>query len=252
MKCNRCDTNKDVSQFRNHSGYKSGHESYCKTCMNFARTMRKYSISKNTLKYLYSHKQCMCCGERFINNKQRHIHHTVQGVQGLICTHCNTIIRQETEEDLQRIKDVLVYIKSPRKPVCLLNKLPNRIQHNNRLAIQCKNTNIGARYCTKCKKYYTLESFYTSNPRICCNCRREGRRLSYSRPVKESKKMVTNCDCCKSELKKKHIHHVGNIAYGIVCNRCNSLLKDESKTHTDRLLSCIHWINQDKYKILPT
>lgn len=203
----------------------------------------------------------MCCGETFKSNKQRHIHHTEQSAQGLVCIHCNYILGQETEEDLQRIEQALTYMKSTRENLLDRDNQQERLRDFGRafkVTTESSETlRCDSKMCSHCKRILTKDSFRTrkesSNTRsICWDCGRSNDRLSHSKQAMRARDAASNCACCGCELiGKKCLHHVGDVVYGVVCNRCNQLLGDESERRKTQLLVCKLWIeSQLEYDIV--
>lgn len=256
MKCRRCNQEKELNCFYKASRNKSGFEHICKSCKSIEINARRYGISESFLEYLYSHEQCMCCDAQFTNNKCRHIHHTAQGVRGLVCIHCNHILGQETDEDLQRIEQALAYMKTSRE------NLLDRDNQQERLRIfgkasklveeSSETTRCESRTCSQCKRILTKESFRTDSRRtrkVCIDCQRSNIRLSQSQQATEARNNASYCACCDCELvaKKKCVHHVGDTVLGVVCNRCNQLLGNESEQRMMRLLACKLWIEDSQW-----
>ena len=253
MKCRRCKLNKDESQFYKSKRNISGYEHICKPCKSIDVNARRYGISESFLEYLYSHEQCMCCGEKFVTAKQRHIHHIHQGVQGLICIHCNFILGQETEKDLQRINLALAYMKSYRENLLDRDNQQERLRKFGMASNFVEESSETIRYesktCSQCKRILTKESFYADSlctRKVCWDCQRSNVRLSSSKQAMEARNKASNCACCDCELTgKKCMHHVGDTVYGVVCNRCNLVLGNESEQRKMRLLACKLWIESD-------
>ena len=250
MKCRRCELNKDFSQFYKSKRNKSSYEHICKPCKSIEISAKRYGISESFLEYLYSHEQCMCCGEKFESKKTRHIHHTDQGVQGLVCIHCNHILSQETEEDLQRINLSLAYMKSYRENLLDRDNQQERLRDFGRaskLVVESSETiRCGTKQCSLCERFLTTESFNTDKRhtrKVCLDCQRSNVRLSQSKQAKEARDKASNCACCDCELTdKKCVHHINDTVYGVVCNKCNQLLGNESEQRKMRLLACKLWI----------
>jgi len=252
MKCRRCKNDKDLSMFYKHKRTKTGHEYICKPCRNLLHNARIYGISEWFIEYLYSHEQCMCCDEMFTSNKDRHIHHNDQGVQGLICIHCNYILGQETEEDLQRIEKALIYMKSSRDN--LLDRVNQQVEPQrigkvfNFTEESSENRGCESQTCSQCKRYLTMNSFRTQHKvyrKVCWDCKRSNERLLHSKQAKEARNKASNCACCDCELIKKYLHHIGTTVFGVVCNRCSQLLGDESEQRKMQLLACKLWIEDN-------
>jgi hypothetical protein len=193
----------------------------------------------------------MCCKEIFANKIQRHIHHTNSGVQGLVCIHCNHILGQETEEDLQRINDALTYIKSPRENLLGRDDQPERLYRRYASKAQpvvesSETLRCESQMCSQCKRQLMNKSFSVDRTRtrkVCIDCRRSNVRLSQSKQATELRNKTTTCACCGCELVgKKCIHHIQDTIFGVVCNRCNQLLGNETEHHKTRLLACKLWI----------
>ncbi len=249
MICKKCGEDKTQECFGKNNTNKSGRRRVCKSCRYFRQVMLKYNINEDFLNYLYSHDRCMCCRTKFKNTHNRHIHHMDTGVHGVLCCKCNRSLCQETDEDFNRIESAIIYMQSDRELICRISELPKRNQHPMKPVTPCDKTQPGSKLCTSCKTYYTVDSFSDNkryNIKVCMKCRRRGRLLRRSKPVKEAKKNTTHCACCNTELIKKFIHHVGDKAYGIICPQCNTNLSDESKEQLKRLLYCRDWINQGR------
>ncbi len=252
MKCRRCKLDKDFTQYYKNTRTKTGFEYICKPCKSIEINARRYGISEGFLEYLYSYEQCMCCDEQFITKKNRHIHHTDQGVQGLVCIHCNHILGQDTEADLQRIKCALTYMKSSRENLLDKDNQQGRLHNFGMVSkfveepsetIRCE-----SKPCSQCKRTLTIGSFRTrqdsKNTRnVCWDCGRSNDRLLHSKQATEARNEASNCACCECELVgKKCVHHVGDTIIGVVCNRCNQVLGNESEQRKMRLLACKLWI----------
>lgn len=253
MQCRKCKSDKDLSQFYKSKRNKSGYEYICKLCRCIYNNALRYGVSEGFIKYLYSHEQCMCCNEMFTSRKGRHIHHTDQGVQGLVCIHCNHILGQETNEDLQRIELALTYMKASRENLLDRDNQQERLRNFGRefkvVEESSESIRCESQMCSQCKRKLTLESFKVQRctiRKVCFDCARSNDRLSQSKQAIEARNKATNCECCDCELiKKKCIHHVGDKVYGVVCNRCNQLLGNESEQQKDRLLNCKLWIEDN-------
>ncbi len=100
--------------------------------------------------------------------------------------------------------------------------------------------------CSQCNRILTMDSFvarHNQRRNVCHNCHRSNVRLSQSKQATEARNEASFCACCECELiGKKCVHHVGDTVYGVVCNRCNQLLGDESEQRKMRLLACKLWI----------
>jgi hypothetical protein len=84
---------------------------YCKTCQRLHKAMYRYKIDRSTAVQLYSTTACECCGSQFKNQQHKHIHHTDEGVVGLVCLTCNHLLRDESDAHLQRLKSCVKYIE---------------------------------------------------------------------------------------------------------------------------------------------
>lgn len=251
MKCRRCKQDKDAKHFYANSRNKTGLEYICKPCKSIEINSRRYKISESFLEYLYSYENCMCCDEPFLNNKCRHIHHTTDGVQGLVCIHCNHILGQETDEDLQRINKVLAYMKLPRKNLLDRDNQQERLRNMGRLTQVVEESSETIRcetlVCSQCNRQLTLESFPKRSTnayrKVCLDCRASNVRLSQSKQATHIRNNSQICVCCGCELtSKKCVHHVVDTVIGVLCCQCNQLLRNESKQQRDRLLNCKLWI----------
>ncbi len=255
MKCRRCNQEKDLSHFYKSKRNKFGFEHICKPCKSIDVNARRYGIFESFLEYLYTHEKCMCCDEQFVNTKSRHIHHTEQGVRGLVCIHCNFILSQETEEDLQRIEQALLYMKTSRENLFDRDNQQERFRKFGRISKLVEESSetlrCESRVCFQCKRILTKKSFDISYGRkarkICFDCRRSNVRLSHSKQVIEARNSAVQCACCACDLiTKKCVHHINDTVLGVVCNRCNQVLGNESKQHRMRLLACNLWIEDSQ------
>lgn len=245
MQCRRCGSDKDLSQFYKSKRNKYGHMTICKPCNKIEIACRRYGISDQDAELLLLHERCMCCGAK---SKIMDIHHTDQGVKGLVCRRCNIILGQETKENLQMINCALTFIETSREN--LLDRADQQVELRktgrkiSRFVEETSETRgCGSRMCSQCGRHLTLDSFY-NNPngskRVCVECRRNNNRITRSKQAKKAKREACICSCCGGALinLKKCVHHIDNTIRAIVCNRCNQLLGDESEQQKDRLLSC--------------
>ncbi len=255
MKCRRCKQEKSWEAFYKNNRTKTGFEYICKPCKSIEGNARRYKISEHFLEYLYSHEQCMCCNEPFVSNKGRHIHHTAQGVRGLVCIHCNHIIGQETENDLQRIKQALTYIKTSRENLLDRDNQQERLRKSRTASklttVSSETLRCESQTCSQCERILTKESFtsrFNGTRKVCHDCHRSNVRLSQSEQATEARAKASQCACCDSELTaKKCVHHIGDIVLGVVCYRCNQLLGNESGQRMMRLLACKLWIEDSQW-----
>lgn len=248
MICNTCGIDKKAPKFCASKWCKRGHEARCRQCRITHNTMRRYKISKEFLTYLYTHDYCMVCGIKFSDTFDRCLHHTKEGAHGLVCRKCNYALGQDDVEALRTINCALAYMKMDRSPICFISELPRIPRKHTQRVTKCSSADAHGGQCNNCKNFYTKDSFYSDKRvqrDICWECNRGHKRLSKSKPVKEGKQKTTHCECCDSKLSEKFVHHVGDIVYGVICRRCNVLLKDESKEQIDRLLAAKLWMEQD-------
>ena len=165
MICVKCKTEKSLDDFYKQKAKKLGYSSYCKSCSYKIGKALRFNISESFLEYLHSYTECMCCGTSFKDELHRHIHHTDEGVQGIICRGCNHILRQETSDDLKNIESVIAYIHSDRKILGRLSELIKRERKITYNITPC-DTEYG-RQCNACKRFYTEDSFRPYGVYVC-------------------------------------------------------------------------------------
>jgi len=84
---------------------------YCKPCQRLRKAMYRYRIDRSTAVNLYAVQKCTCCGRNFKNRRHKHIHHLDAGVIGVVCLTCNHLLRDESNEHLQRLRCCVAFIE---------------------------------------------------------------------------------------------------------------------------------------------
>lgn len=115
-----------------------------------------------------------------------------------------------------------------------------RVENPQRLA-RCETRDT--KYCPKCGK--SCKNGYS----WCEECYRIGQRARYSGfsfKLVQQLSTIQACECCGCRFTKENkqcIHHLG-VLRGVVCNRCNQILGDESEQRRTQLLACVLWIKE--------
>ena len=107
--CNFCRQWKPRDCF---STMKGKPNTYCKACCRIRKAMWRYSIDRETAIKLYEINLCECCGLPFEKQTHKHIHHTEDGVIGVVCLYCNHTLRNESPEHLHRLECCVKFIKN--------------------------------------------------------------------------------------------------------------------------------------------
>lgn len=247
QKCIECRLVKEGSEFYASKRNGSGLEYVCKTCKRLLGAARRFHVSKEFIRWLYTHDTCMCCESVLDQGRQTHIHHTDAGVRGLVCSSCNYVLGQETEADVNRIKLCLTFMPRQRE------NLIDRVNQQESLKFQALEGG-------KVENPQRLARCGTQDAKICPNCGRpKTGRCKRCATIKHQVKVydlsfelvkrlrsVQRCECCGCEFTKENkqcIHHV-KVLHGVVCNRCNQILGDESELRRTQLLACVLWIEE--------
>jgi hypothetical protein len=106
--CTGCSEFKSLGEFSTVKG-KPYH--YCKECTRYNKAASRYGISKEMARKLYSKTTCDCCGGVFEKQSHQHIHHVGNTVKGLVCLPCNHMLRDTSNEHLQRLKCCVRFIE---------------------------------------------------------------------------------------------------------------------------------------------
>lgn len=249
-KCRKCEKTKDFNSFYKNKRTTIGYDHLCKECKKIDVTCRRYKISEDFYNYLYSHYNCMCCESKLDHCKLTHIHHTDSGVKGILCYSCNYVLGQEAENDLEKIKACLKFMRSKRKNLLDRDNQQERLNSNSgteAIVESPETTRCESQMCKQCDRKLPLDYFTDLKGRnrrkICNNCRYKNDK--FLRKNDHLKENETHCHCCKEEFTlntKVCLHHIGDEILGIVCSRCNQLLGDESKERRNQLLCCMLWI----------
>ena len=254
--CSFCKEVKTLDNFD-----KNGKHTYsvCKQCKRLKTAARRYNLSIENVEFLFSFKNCMCCNKKFKSERFRHIHHTCDGVRGIICQRCNHVLGQETKFDLMRIQSCIKFITESRKNPLNKDNPQERLSNNGiKERILNDHTPDSYRICNLCNKSKPLSSFShynktNSKARLYCKqCASAKTAVStYGICFEEILKLrnQTRCSCCGVKFTKDNkadIHHIGSVIRGLVCHNCNRLLVDESDEQLKRLICCEQWILDDE------
>lgn len=113
--------------------------------------------------------------------------------------------------------------------------------------------------CSFCKEAKTLDNFDKNGKylySICKDCKRlktACRRYKISIEAVEFLFAFENCMCCGVKFKStrlRHIHHIYDGVRGVVCQRCNHVLGQETKDDLKRIQSCIDFISRARKNLL--
>ena len=261
--CTKCKLTRSVNDFYKSKSNISGFEWICKDCKRIQAAARRYHITWDAVKKLYSHNYCMCCGVKFNQRREIHIHHIGNIVRGVVCGSCNRILGQETQYDLNQIKVCLDWIEQDRENLFDKVNQQERLKvTNTRSTCRFKNPQRLARYethgsmeqiCKQCRRVLPLTAFRLEAGRYhktCIHCQVcLNSAATYKLPYKRVYELYTQkvCDCCQTQFTKKNkycIHHTNNQIFGLVCNQCNRLLGNESGQRKKQLLACVNWIEE--------
>jgi hypothetical protein len=245
--CVRCRQNKLAKDFYTSRRNKSGLEGICKQCKRIKSAAKRFQVSEDTIEHLYTFSQCMCCGVSFKDSKLTHIHHTqAYGLRGIVCFSCNYILAEETDEDKTRIQKCLEFIDR--------NNLSHTVNPQERpiskdaVAESSETTSCKTFYCKQCQRQnLTQNDFHKQKSRrprrVCRDCWNSNWRLRNK--FKSLRITKTHCDCCNTRFTKRNkscVHHIDKTVHGIICNRCNQILGDESIQRKNQLLACLEFM----------
>lgn len=245
--CTECDTSKPKEAFYLSKRNRRGLEYICKACKAIQSAVRRYNIPKTEVEQLYKHPSCMCCETDFKDKKLRHIHHVGDTIRGIVCLSCNHILGQESDVDQKRIQACLDFISR--------NNLSHTVNPQERpigidaVAESSETTCCETLHCKQCHRpNLTQADFHKTGKsrkprRICRDCWNSAWRLrnKFSR----LRKTTTTCQSCGikfSKTNKSCVHHLGEDLRGIVCNRCNTVLGNESPERIQQLTKCLEFM----------
>jgi hypothetical protein len=185
--CSHCLDVKELSFFD-----KNGIYTYtvCKACKKLKSAARRYGVPIQEIERLYAHSHCMCCGDKFKNNYHQHIHHTIRGIQGVLCRPCNRIVGKQSEIDVYRIEKCLEFMGSDRK------NLFNRDNQQGSPLDYHHDPSTTVRLTRKLHRAMQAQ------------CYTFDLTLDQVKVHRQKQK----CDCCEYDFNKKNfstIHHVG-------------------------------------------
>ena len=255
--CSKCGKEKALNlfHFRKDSGK---HRNECKACWKLSQASSRYGITFEQAAEFYKRPHCMCCGVEFTHSKQKHLHHVNHKVRGIVCKDCNILLRQETSDDLHRLKSCLSFMELPREN--LFDKADQQGSRRDGASCGPSTTKRRARSysldglhnCKTCNRDLPLKAFYLkrntagdlkpiSNCKECqiVYCKSKQYTLTFEQ-VKYLRSKDT-CDCCGT-LCYPYIHHVGAKVLGAVCRTCNLFLEQETDQVKHSLSCCVKWI----------
>lgn len=262
--CSKCGEEKSLSSF--HFRKDSGkYRNECKACWKLSQAKSKYGVTFEQAVRYYEQPHCMCCGVEFTTKpKQKHLHHVNNEMRGVVCKDCNILLRQETLDDLHRLKSCLSFMEKPREN--LFYKVNQ--QGSRRDGVQCGPSTTkrraphysldGLHICKTCQKALPVDEFYKVKntqgilkPITSCKsctiiyCKSKQFNLTLEQVLFLRSKMI--CDCCGSEFQnfEPYIHHVGDRVLGSVCRLCNLFLEQETDQVKHRIACCVKWIEGD-------
>lgn len=227
--------------------------SLCKHCKKIKDQARRYGITIEKCEALYAATHCSICHDRFERRLLQHIHH-IGSKTLVVCYYCNKLIGQETGADAHRLISCLEFIKMPDTEPTLRKNLFNRVNPQGSLRdpseTTCQTQVSGLFECVGCRRLLPKDAFSIScgfRKRWCKKC-----QIVYyvMRKYKLPESMVRwlysaeLCDCCGLPFPNddKQIHHVGNVVRGIVCNGCNSTLRNETPAQERRIQICLDYL----------
>jgi hypothetical protein len=111
--CCDCQQWFDLDQFCVINGTKP--YQYCKACQRLHKAMSRYSVSREVASRLYSATVCECCGSEFEKQTHKHIHHTQDGVVGVVCITCNHLLRDESPSHIRKLLCCVKWLLSREK-----------------------------------------------------------------------------------------------------------------------------------------
>lgn len=106
--CSECNQWKPMEAFADVNGKPY---SYCKGCQRLHKAMSRYNITLGEAKRFYESITCECCGSAFEKQAHKHIHHIGEQVIGVVCLHCNHLLRDESTEHLRRLECCIKFVK---------------------------------------------------------------------------------------------------------------------------------------------
>ena len=245
--CIMCQQPKSKICFYNSKRNRRGVEHICIECRSIKSAMHRYKVCKQIIIQLYSKTKCECCGSKFMDKKLRHIHHVENTIRGIICFACNLILGQESNIDRDRIDSCLNFISCNN----LLHTVNPQERPNSMAAVpeSSETTRCETLYCKQCmRSNLTQNDFHKTGKsrrprRICRSCWNSSWRLRNKH--KAERESAIKCHCCQYKFTKKNkscVHHIGDVIYGIICNRCNTILGNESIDRVIQLQSCLEFM----------
>jgi hypothetical protein len=255
--CSICGEEKELTSFYFRKD-NNKHREECKTCNKLLQAVSRYNITFKQAIEHYEQSRCMCCGVEFTHARHKHLHHVNYAVRGVVCKDCNILLRQETPNDLHRLKSCLLFMEKPRKN--LFDKVNQPGSRRDGTSCGPSTTKRrapnysldGLQVCKICKHRLPLSKFYKKRntqgklkPITSCKecqivyCKAKQYNLT-TEQVKQIRSN-TECDCC-GVTTTPYIHHVGDTVLGGVCRECNLFLEQETDQVKHRLSSCVKWI----------
>ncbi len=244
--CRRCNETKEAKHFYTQKRNVSGLENICIDCKRVVRAAKAFKVSEKFVEHLYTFESCMCCGRKFKDRKTAHIHHTVNGVRGIVCFSCNYVLGKEKQEDQARISKCLDFMVRDNR----LNTVNQQERPNSTDAAteSSETTRCETLACKQCgRDNLQLSDFCKEKSRkhrkICRECAKKNFKFTSS--FKEMRLKRTHCNCCGSAFTKTNkscVHHSGTQVLGVVCNRCNQVLGDESEGRARQLQACLEFM----------
>lgn len=245
--CRRCKDNKEAKYFYTQRRNTSGLESICKECKKIEFAARRYNVSEQFIEHLYTFENCMACQCELAHGKLTHIHHLDStGIRGIVCFSCNYILSDESNENKDRILRCLKFmardnlldtVNQQGRPISM-DTMPEPSETTRRETLLCKQCKRGDLIINDFHKQKSRQP-----RRICKHCFNTNRRLLA--PFKELRELKTHCECCKAKFTKQNkscVHHTGTTIHGVICNRCNQLLGNETPLRRQQLMMCLEFM----------
>jgi len=259
--CSKCGKEKSLTSFHFRKDSKK-YRNECKKCLKLLQTAHRYNITFKQAARYYEQSHCMCCGVEFaMKPKQKHLHHVDNKMRGVVCKDCNILLRQETTNDLHRLKSCLSFMGKQRENLFYSVNQQGSRRDGKLCGPSTTKRRVpyysleGLHVCKTCQKALPVDKFYKvkntqgilkpiTSCKSCYIIYCKSKQYNLTPEQVNFLRSKTNCDCCGSEFQKfePYIHHVDDCVLGSVCRLCNLFLEQETDQVRHRLISCVKWI----------